>query len=85
VARPLPPPDVPVVEPTTGKISQTWYDYFKARDRGIGFTTGGGSSSAVWYYGTGVPSNSIGVDGDFYMRISGTTLIGVYVKQGGVW
>lgn len=33
MARPLPPPDVPVVEPTTGLISQTWFDYLKDRDQ----------------------------------------------------
>lgn len=86
MARPIPPPDVPLAEPQTGKITQTWYDYLFGRDRGsTGTGTNGGNSGAVWFYGTGVPSDTIGVNGDFFIRRSGTSIVAIYVKTGGTW
>jgi hypothetical protein len=86
MARPLPPPDVPITEPQTGRPTQVFYDYLFSRDRGsTGSGTNGGNSGAVIFYGSGLPSNSIGVNGDFYIRTSGTSIIAFYVKSGGVW
>lgn len=31
--RPLPPPDVPVVDPQSGLITQAWFEYFFQRDQ----------------------------------------------------
>lgn len=33
MARPLPSPDVPVVNPQTGYMTQTWYEYFQQHQR----------------------------------------------------
>jgi hypothetical protein len=35
-----------------------------------GTELGGGSGSGKWYNGSGVPDEAIGVDGDFYLRLS---------------
>jgi hypothetical protein len=32
MARPIPPPDVAIVDPETGRVTQVWYDYLKGRD-----------------------------------------------------
>lgn len=45
-------------------------------------STGGGSNGSVWRTGSGVPSNSVGVDGDFYLR---TTNGNVYTRAAGVY
>jgi hypothetical protein len=44
-------------------------------------------SSATLYSGTGVPSNSYGLDGDFYFRTDtpGTANQRLYVKSAGAW
>jgi hypothetical protein len=91
VSKPIPPSDVSLLEldpagRPTGRMAQPWYDYFFARDRGSrGTGSNGGNSGAVWFYGTGIPANTLGLDGDFYMRKSGTSLIGIYVKANGTW
>jgi hypothetical protein len=41
-----------------------------------------GPPGAKWYTGSGVPSNSTGIDGDFYLR---TTTGDVYTKAAGTW
>jgi hypothetical protein len=86
MARPIPTPDVQFCDPKTGLITQPWFEYFKSRDRGAP-GTGGGSNVSAWFYGTGVPSNSLGIDGDFYIQISGTTgeVIAFRVKTNGAW
>jgi len=44
---------------------------------------GGGSSNAgSWYHGHGVPSDSLGVDGDLYLNIDTAD---VYEKENGTW
>lgn len=44
-------------------------------------------SAATLYSGSGIPSNSIGFDGDFYLRIDtpGTANQRLYVKSAGAW
>ena len=83
MARPLPQPTVPLCDPKTGLITQFWYEYFTTQDRRGG--PSGGSSSAAWFYGSTAPSNSLGIDGDFYMQLSGGAVVAVRVKQAGVW
>lgn len=86
MARPLPPPDVPLVDLQTGKVAQVWFDYFRGQDRfSSSSTVGGGNSSSVWFYGSALPASSLGIDGDFYIRTSGTSIIAFYVKQSGTW
>ena len=41
-----------------------------------------GSPGSVWYNGTGIPSNSLGIDGDYYYRY---TTGDIYFKIGGSW
>jgi hypothetical protein len=36
----------------------------------------------VWYFGTTVPNDTLGVNGDFYLR---TDTGDVYTKVGGTW
>jgi hypothetical protein len=31
--RPLPPPQIPVIDPRTGLMTRDWYDYLRDRDR----------------------------------------------------
>jgi hypothetical protein len=45
-------------------------------------TSGGGSGGTTWHHGSGVPSNGLGVDGDYYLDEDTGD---VYVKSGGVW
>jgi hypothetical protein len=33
MSKPLPGLDVPVVDPTTGQMTQTWYEYFASHDK----------------------------------------------------
>lgn len=37
------------------------------------------------YSGTGLPDNSVGIDGDFYFRKDGSTGTHIYAKSAGVW
>jgi hypothetical protein len=30
--KPIPDPSVPLVDPTTGRMTKDWYDYFKIND-----------------------------------------------------
>lgn len=41
-----------------------------------------GAPGSVWYYGSGVPSGGLGINGDYYLR---TTTSDVYYKSGGTW
>jgi len=84
MALPIPSPTVQFCDVKTGLISRPWYEYFKDKDR-VTSGVGGGSSNSVWFYGTAAPSNSLGLEGDFYMLLSGGAIGGVRVKQGGVW
>lgn len=84
MALPIPTPDVPLADPATGLMTQEWFNYFRSRDRGASGASGGSNISA-WFYGTGVPSNSLGIDGDFYMQKTGSTVTAFYVKSGGIW
>lgn len=46
------------------------------------FSTGGAGSGSVWFNGSGVPSNVLGIDGDYYLNnINGD----VYQKISGTW
>jgi hypothetical protein len=47
-----------------------------------GAPIGGGGASQRWYTGSRVPSNSLGNDGDFYLRSSTGDL---YQKASGSW
>ena len=85
MARPIPTPNVQFCDQKTGLITTPWYEYFKSRDRGAPTATGGGSNVSAWFYGTAVPANTLGVDGDFYIRTVGTTVAGIFVKINGVW
>lgn len=54
-------------------------------DNTTGLTTislGEGGGGAVWRFGTGVPSNALGNDGDYYAR---TDASGLYTKISGAW
>jgi len=82
--RPIPQPNVQLVDTKTGLITPSWYEYLKDKDR-VTSGVGGGSSNAVWFYGSVAPSSSLGLEGDFYMVLSGGTIAAVRVKQGGVW
>jgi len=31
MSKPLPGPDVPMIDPKTGIVTQTWYEYFQSR------------------------------------------------------
>lgn len=86
MARPLPQPNVAVVDLKTGLMTPPWYEYFVSRDRTTA-GVGGGSGTAVWFYGSVAPSNALGLEGDFYMLLNPTThaIIAVRIKQGGVW
>lgn len=43
-------------------------------------------AAAGFYIGTGVPSNGLGADGEFYFRRDGTLLASlIYHKASGVW
>lgn len=33
MARPLPAPDVPLINPQTGYMTQTWYEYFQQHQK----------------------------------------------------
>lgn len=33
MARPMPSPDVPIVDITTGKMTTPWFDYLASRDK----------------------------------------------------
>ena len=87
---PIPPPNVPFVDQNTGLIERDWYLYFKSRDRpvlsNLPIGIGGGSNFSAWYYGTPAPSNSLGVQNDFYIQISAptpitpATIVAIYVK-----
>ena len=33
--KPLPPPEVPFIDPKTGKISQPWREYLESFDRAL--------------------------------------------------
>lgn len=35
--KPIPPPDVPAIDPATGRWTEPWYDYLLARHR-LAFT-----------------------------------------------
>lgn len=41
-----------------------------------------GNDGKTWYYGTTVPSNGLGVNGDMYLR---TSTGAVYVREAGAW
>jgi hypothetical protein len=84
VSIPIPPPDVQFIEPGTGRPTKEFYDYLKSKDRGVAGPNGGSNTSA-WFYGSAVPSNSLGVEDDFYIRTSGTSIIAFFVKTNGVW
>jgi hypothetical protein len=92
MARPIPTPDVQFCDPKTGLITQPWFEYFKSRDRGAP-GAGGGSNVSAWFYGTldpAVPAdalvlNKLGVNDDFYIRLSGSSVVGIFVKQNGAW
>lgn len=30
--KPMPAPDVPIIDPLSGKLTTTWYEYFRSRD-----------------------------------------------------
>ena len=47
-----------------------------------GPTGAAGSPGSVWYNGSGVPLDTLGVDGDYYLR---NTTGDVYQKVGGTW
>jgi len=98
--RPLPPPDAAVIDPRTGLMTRDWYDYFRDQNQLVAsHTTSIASINALlaaagvsasrpiqrWFFGTGVPSNAIGIDGDFYLRLTGGTITQFYNKSGGVW
>lgn len=89
MAKPIPPPDVPLLEivngKLTGRIAQVWYEFLLGFARGSTATTGGGNSTSVWFYGSTVPASSLGVDGDFHIQTSGTSIVAFRVKSGGVW
>ena len=41
-----------------------------------------GAPGSVWYYGSGVPSGGLGINGDYYLQ---TITSNVYYKSGGTW
>jgi hypothetical protein len=41
-----------------------------------------GTDGSTWYSGDGIPSNSLGLDGDYYLD---TSTSNVYLKENGVW
>ena len=58
------------INPATGKIE------LKPK------TSGGGGSGTTWYTGHGLPSPSLGINGDFYLDLDTGN---IYQKIGGVW
>ena len=58
----------------TGTISLTDYNLFLSGTAG--------TPGSVWYNGSGVPSNGVGVNGDYYFRTSNGD---IWFKAGGVW
>jgi hypothetical protein len=85
MARPIPTPDVQFCDQKTGLITTPWYEYFKSRDRGAP-GAGGGSNISAWFYGLSAPSNTLGVDGDFYIQQNTTgAIVAIRVKTNGAW
>jgi hypothetical protein len=48
----------------------------------LAFSGAGVGGGTTWYTGSGAPSNTLGVDGDFYLRSSNSD---VYRKASGAW
>lgn len=72
--------EVTAIEETLGVNPQGDFDTVAERIAEIEENGVGGSSR--WYYGTGVPDDGVGADGDFYLR---TTNGDVYAKESGTW
>ena len=50
-----------------------------------GTPAGAFQADAGMYAGTGIPSNALGGNGDFYLRADGGAATSIYHKEGGVW
>lgn len=44
-----------------------------------------GTSGPSWFLGSTNPSNAVGVNGDFYMKIIAGVLQSIWIKSGAIW
>lgn len=70
----IPSPGTLLIDPRSGNLSIAWYQFFQnlAQLQGL-------------IYGSGVPANTQGQNGNFYFRGDGSAGSNVYKKTSGAW